>query len=185
MSYWKPNTTVAAVVRHEGRFLLVEEHTRAGLRINQPAGHLDPGESLEQGAVRETLEETAYRVEPVSLIGVYMARYRPSVPRDEAEADVTYLRYAFECRLVGHEPQRALDEGIVRALWLTEDELLAAAPRHRSPLVLRTVEDYLAGRRFPLDLIHTDPSCFAPPELPSAPTGDARGDPRGEERCDG
>lgn len=160
MRDWKPNTTVAAVVHHDGRFLLIEEHTRAGLRINQPAGHLDPGESLLQAVARETLEETAHRVEPVALLGVYMVRFRHGAPDDPAPEDVTYLRYAFECRLLGHEAHRALDAGIVRALWLTADELRARAERHRSVLVQSCVDDYLRGRRFPLDLIHTDPGCI-------------------------
>ena len=160
MRDWKPNTTVAALVRHDDRFLLVEEHTRAGLRLNQPAGHLDPGESLAQAVVRETLEETAHRVEPVALVGVYMARFRHGLPAEPGHEDVVYIRYAFECRLVGHEPRRALDHGIVRALWLSAAELRAQAARHRSPLVQATVDDHLRGRRFPLDLIHTDPGCI-------------------------
>ena len=159
MRDWKPNTTVAAVVVRDGQFLLVEEHTRAGLRLNQPAGHLDPGESLLQAAVRETLEETAYHVEPVALIGVYMARLHPGSPAT-AQQDVVYIRYAFECRLLGHDAQRVLDDGIVRALWLDSDSLRAQAAQHRSMLVQATVDDYLAGRRFPLDLIHTDPGCI-------------------------
>ena len=160
MRHWKPSTTVAALVRHDDRFLLVEEHTRAGLRLNQPAGHLDPGESLAQAVVRETLEETAHRVEPVALVGVYMARFRHGLPGEPGHEDVVYVRYAFECRLLGHEPHRALDRGIVRALWLTEPELREQAARHRSVLVQATVDDYLRGRRFPLDLIHTDPGCI-------------------------
>lgn len=159
MRDWKPNTTVAAVVVHDGHFLLVEEHTRAGLRLNQPAGHLDPGESLLQAVVRETFEETAYRVEPVALIGIYMARMHPGSSTD-GQQDVVYIRYAFECRLLGHEPASPLDHGIVRALWLDGDGLRAQAARHRSPLVQATANDYLAGRRYPLELIHTDPGCI-------------------------
>ena len=151
--YWKPNATVAAVVEHDGRFLMVEEMTRSGLRLNQPAGHLDPGESLLQAVAREALEETAHRVEPSSCVGVYMSRYQ-----DEA-IDVTYLRFAFECRLLGVE-DRPLDEGIVRALWLTPDEIRARVGAHRSPFVMKVVDDYLAGRRFPLALISTHPSCI-------------------------
>lgn len=159
MRDWKPNTTVAAVVVHDGRFLLVEEHTRAGLRLNQPAGHLDPGESLLQAVVRETFEETAYRVEPVALVGIYMARMRAGSPID-AQQDVVYIRYAFECTLLGHDPASPLDQGIVQALWLDCKELQAQPARHRSMLVQATVDDYLAGRRFPLELIHTDPGCI-------------------------
>lgn len=150
---WKPSVTVAALVERDGRFLLVEEHTPDGLRLNQPAGHLDPGESPEQAVVREAFEETAARVEPVDLVGVYLARYR-----GRAEGvDVTYVRFAFDCRLVSIDPDGRLDEGIVRALWLTPEELRARSAEHRSPLVMRVVDDWLDGRRFPLDLIDTDP----------------------------
>jgi len=142
---WKPNVTVAAVVERDGRFLLVEEETGDGIRFNQPAGHLDEGESLLQAVARETLEETAYHFEPRFLVGVYQWR-RPA-------GDVTYLRFAFGGVVTGHEPERALDEGILRACWFTVDELAARSERHRSPLVVRCVEDYLAGRRHPLDLI--------------------------------
>jgi 8-oxo-dGTP pyrophosphatase MutT (NUDIX family) len=153
MAYWKPNATVAAVVERDGRLLMVEEHTAEGLRLNQPAGHLDPDETLAQAVVRETLEETGWRVEPVALLGLYMARYA-----NAAEGtDVTYLRHAFVCRAVSHDPSRALDDGIVGAAWMTPDEILAARARHRSPLVERTVLDWRAGRRFPLDLIWTHP----------------------------
>lgn len=154
--YWKPSTTAASIIENEGRFLLVEEHTRDGLRLNQPAGHLDPGESLEAAAVRETLEETAHHVEPIALVGVYMSRYRS----DSSGVDVTYVRFGFACRLIGFDAERPLDRGIVRALWLTADEIRARQAEHRSPLVLRTLEDYLAGRRFPLDLLYTHPSCI-------------------------
>lgn len=156
MSNWKPSTTVAAVVERDGRFLIVEEETPDGLRLNQPAGHLDPGESLPQAVAREALEETACRVEPEALVGVYMTRFQ----RPALGLDVSYLRFAFACRFLAEEPGRVLDTGIVRALWLSADELRAASGRHRSPLVMRTVDDWLAGRRFPLELIHTDPSCL-------------------------
>jgi 8-oxo-dGTP pyrophosphatase MutT (NUDIX family) len=156
MEYWKPSVTVAAVVERDGRFLMVEEHTGEGLRLNQPAGHLDPGESLQQAVVREALEETAHRVEPSACVGVYMSRYRGG------DADVTYLRFAFACRVLAAEPQRPLDAGIVRAVWLTPGEIRARQALHRSPLVMRTVDDYLAGRRYPLDLVFTHPSCLAP-----------------------
>lgn len=154
MDYWKPNTTVAAVVEREGRLLMVEEHTPEGLRLNQPAGHLDPGESLQQAAAREALEETGWRVEPVALLGVYMARYVNA----KAGVDVTYLRHAFVCRPISHDPHRALDAPVVRAVWMSPQEILEARARHRSPAVERTVRDWLAGRRFPLDLIWTDPT---------------------------
>ena len=153
---WKPNATGAAVVERDGRFLLVEEETVDGLRLNQPAGHLEPGESLLQAVVREALEETACRVEPQALVGIYMTRFE----RPAQGIDVTFLRFAFACRLLAEEPGRALDREIVRTTWRSADELRAAGTRHRSPLVMRTVDDWLAGRRFPFELIHTDPSCL-------------------------
>lgn len=143
---WKPNVTVAAVVEHAGRFLLIEEETDEGIRINQPAGHLDAGESLVAACTRETLEESAWHFVPTALIGVYQWP-RPA-------GDITYLRFAFSGSLGEHEADRALDTGILRALWLTPAEIEASSARHRSPLVLQCVRDYLAGRRFPLDLIH-------------------------------
>lgn len=142
---WKPNVTVAAVVQRDGRFLLVEEHTDMGVRLNQPAGHLDEGESLLAACVREAFEETAHHVEPVALLGVYQWQ-RP-------QADITYLRFAFICELKGFDATRSLDTGIINAVWLTLDELEAQAERHRSPLVLQCVQDYAAGQRFPLELI--------------------------------
>jgi phosphatase NudJ len=162
---WKPNATVAAVVERDGRLLMVEEQTPQGLRLNQPAGHLDPGESLQQAAVRETLEETGWHVEPVALLGLYMARHQDAA----AGTDVTYLRHAFVCHPSAHDAARPLDHGIVRAFWLTPDEILAARARHRSPLVERTVADFLAGRRHPLDLVWSHPSAlYPPPAGPSA-----------------
>jgi phosphatase NudJ len=154
MAYWKPNSTVAAVVERDGRLLMVEEHTAEGLRLNQPAGHLDPGESLQDAAVRETLEETGWRVEPVALLGLYMARYA------NAKEGVD-VRHAFVCRALSHDAARPLDDGIVRAVWMTPDEILAARERHRSPAVERTVLDFVAGRRFPLDLIWTHPDAVS------------------------
>ncbi|RDU94807.1 NUDIX hydrolase [Trinickia dinghuensis] len=147
---WTPRVTVAAVVEHEGRFLLVEEQTSEGLRINQPAGHLESGETLTAAVVRETLEETALAFVPEALIGVYMTH----IDRPDGEA-ATFLRFTFCGRHERLDTPRALDTGIIRALWLTPDELHACRASHRTPLVMRSVEDYLAGRRFPLDLVHT------------------------------
>ena len=144
-SIWKPNVTVAALVERDGRFLLVEEETEEGVRFNQPAGHLDEGESLAAACARETLEETAWGFTPTALVGIYLWS-RP-------QGDVTYLRFAFTGELGAHEAGRALDAGILRAVWMTADEIRASATRHRSPLVLQCVSDYLAGRRFPLDLV--------------------------------
>ena len=143
---WKPNVTVAAVIEQDGKFLLVEEQTDQGLLFNQPAGHWEPGETLEQGAIRETREETAYTFSPHWLQGIYSWHH----PRK----DITYLRFAFSGQVGAHDPQQALDDGIVRAVWLTIGEIRESQARHRSPLVLQCVRDYLAGRRFPLDVIH-------------------------------
>ncbi len=156
---WKPNVTVAAIVEREGRFLFIEENTADGLRLNNPAGHLDPGESPIDACVREVLEETAYDFAPQALVGVYLNRFR----RTRTGDDITYLRFVFTGQLGAHHPWRPLDDGIVRAVWLTPDELRSCSARHRSPLVLRSIEDYLAGRRAPLDLIHTDASVLQPP----------------------
>jgi len=156
---WKPNVTVAAIVEREGRFLLVEEDTADGLRLNNPAGHLDPGESPIAACTREMLEETAWDFQPTALVGIYLNRFT----RTRTGDDITYLRFAFSGTLGTHHAWRALDDGIVRAVWLTPDELHASAARHRSPLVLRSIEDYLAGRRVPIDLIYTDASVEQPP----------------------
>jgi len=142
---WKPHVTVAAVIEDSGRFLLIEEETEHGLRFNQPAGHLDPGESLSAAVRRETLEETAHHFEPRALVGIYRHPIEPGGP--------TYLRFAFSGTLGAREPRRLLDTGIVRTVWMTADELKETAARHRTPLVLRCVEDYLAGMRYPLELL--------------------------------
>jgi 8-oxo-dGTP pyrophosphatase MutT (NUDIX family) len=146
---WAPHVTVAAIVERDGRFLLIEEHTSAGLRINQPAGHLEAGETLVQAVIRETLEETAYCFEPEALVGAYMTHF------SRAEGEVTYLRFTFCGKALEEVAGRALDDGIVRAMWLTPEELRASAERHRTPIVMKCVDDYLAGRRVPLDFIHT------------------------------
>ncbi|MDP2154785.1 MAG: NUDIX hydrolase [Sulfuricella sp.] len=142
---WKPNVTVAAVIEQDGKFLMVEEETGEGIRFNQPAGHWEADETLAQGAAREALEETAHHFTPEWLLGVYRWRH----PRN----DITYLRFAFAGKVHGHEPQRQLDSGILRAVWLSREEIRATAERHRSPLVLKCVEDYLAGTRYPLELV--------------------------------
>ena len=157
---WKPSVTVAAVIARDfggvQKFLLVEEETRDGLRLNNPAGHLDPGESPLQACIRETLEETAFHFKPTAIVGVYLSRFEKQQP--EGLLDITYLRFAFCGELGAHVEGQALDEGIVRTLWHTADELRANVDMHRSPLLLRCVEDYLAGRRYPLELVTTDPS---------------------------
>lgn len=158
-SIWKPSVTVAAIIarprRGEIDFLMIEEETDDGLRINQPAGHLDPGESLIQAVVRETLEETAHDFTPTALVGTYLSRSQlPS-----SRPDVTYLRFAM-CGELGARHERALDQGIVRCMWMSSEEIRASQQKHRSPLVLQCVEDYLAGRRAPLSLLYTHPSAL-------------------------
>ncbi len=154
---WKPNVTVAAIIERDGRYLLIEEETMEGLRLNNPAGHLDPCESPVQACAREALEETAHRFTPTHLLGVYLSRFQ----RAQTGEDITYLRLAFGGELGEHLPDRALDQGIVRTLWMTPDEVRASRARHRSPLVLRCIEDHLAGQRHPLDLIYTDAAVAA------------------------
>jgi 8-oxo-dGTP pyrophosphatase MutT (NUDIX family) len=153
---WKASVTVAAIVEREGRFLMVEEETSDGVRLNQPAGHLDPGETLADAAAREALEETAHRFTPTALLGVYVARSARN-----GGNDVTFVRFAFTGELGAREPGRALDRGIVQTLWLTADEVRARAAQHRSPLVMKCIDDYLDGRRLPLSLVYTHPSALS------------------------
>ena len=155
---WKPSVTVAAIIERDGHFLLVEEETLEGLRLNNPAGHLDPGESPLQGVVRETLEETACVFTPLSLVGVYMSRFQ----RAATGEDITYLRFAYAGKVGEPLPGRGLDDGIVRTLWLTPDEIRGSRERHRSPLLLRCIEDHLAGQRLPLELVTVDASIYTP-----------------------
>ena len=153
---WKTSVTVAAIVERAGRYLVVEEHTPEGLVLNNPAGHLDPGESPLQAVVREALEETGRRFTPQALVGVYLSRAQRSQPR----SDITYVRMAFAGEVSEPLPGCELDTGIVRTLWLTPEELHASAARHRSPLLMRCVQDHRAGRRFALDLVVTDASVY-------------------------
>lgn len=150
---WKPSVTVAAIIERDGRFLLVEEETPEGLRLNNPAGHLEPGESPAQGCGREALEETGFAFAPTALVGIYLARFQ----RPATGEDISYLRFAFCGDLGAHDPARPLDRGIVRTLWMAPEEIRACAPRHRSPLLMRCIDDFLAGKRYPLDMIHTEP----------------------------
>lgn len=142
---WKPNVTVAAVIEHDAKFLLVEEETSQGVRLNQPAGHLEADESLLAAVVRETLEESAYQFESQHLVGIY--RWH------SPDSGTTYLRFAFAGRILAHYPEQLLDQGIIRAVWMTEEEVRASQARHRSPLVLRCVEDFLSGKKYPLDIL--------------------------------
>ena len=141
----RPTVTVATIVERDGRFLVVEEETRTGMRLNQPAGHLEVGESLPAAAIRETLEETGWHVVPTALVGVY----RWQTPDNQS----TFVRFTFAADARRHDPARPLDDGIARAMWLTYEDLAAQKPRHRSPLVLRCVDDYRAGRRWPVAFV--------------------------------
>ena len=153
---WKPNVTVAAVIERGGRFLLIEEHTPEGLRLNNPAGHLDPAESPQQGVVREVLEETACVFTPQAVVGIYLGRFQ----RPARGEDVTYLRIAYAGTVGEPLPGHALDHGIVRTLWMTLAEVQASTARHRSTMVLQSIEDHVAGRRYPLEMITTETSVY-------------------------
>ena len=144
---WNPEVTVAAVVQREGRFLMVEERVSGRLVLNQPAGHLEDRETLIEAAIRETREETAWRLTPEALIGTYLWR--------NPDNDRTFLRFAFCGSVDDHAAGQALDTGIVRAVWMTHEQLLAQPGRLRSPLVLRCLDDYLRGQRQPLESVAT------------------------------
>jgi 8-oxo-dGTP pyrophosphatase MutT (NUDIX family) len=145
MSIWRPSVTVAAVIEQQGKLLLVQERVEGRLVLNQPAGHLDPGESLVDACRREVLEETAHRFQPTGLVGIYRWHYAPK--------DVTFLRFCFLGNLEGVDAARGLDQEIVSLEWLTPAELKKRKAEHRSPLVEKCVEDFLAGRSFSLDVL--------------------------------
>ena len=142
---FKPNTTVAAIVEQNGKFLLVEEQTDRGNRYNQPAGHLENNETLIQAVIRETMEESAYEFTPEALLGIYHWKHEHN--------DTTYLRFAFIGKVGVHYPLQELDDGIVQAVWMDIDEMRDKANLMRSPQVLMCVEDYLAGKRYPLQVV--------------------------------
>ncbi len=142
---WKPHVTVAALIERDGKFLLVEEETDEGIRFNQPAGHLECEEALTDAVIREALEETAYHFVPTALVGVYNWRHRAK--------EITYLRFAFSGKIIGRDEGRALDAGIIAAHWLTLAEVRACQAQHRSPLILRCIEDWQAGKRYPLEVV--------------------------------
>jgi len=146
----RPVITVASIVERDGRFLLVEEETRSGPKFNQPAGHLELGETLPAAAKRETLEETGWHVNMTAMVGVY--RWEAS------DTGATFIRFAFAGDPERHDASRPLDVGILRAVWLTYDEMVEQQALHRSPLVLRCVDDYRAGRRWPLAFVTELPS---------------------------
>ncbi|MEO5574172.1 MAG: NUDIX hydrolase [Gammaproteobacteria bacterium] len=142
---WKPHVTVAALIERDGHFLMVEEEDNGRVVYNQPAGHLDEGESLAAAVVRETLEETAWHFQPQAVTGIYKWLNPLS--------DITYLRVCFTGACDGHDADRPLDRGIRRALWMTQQELSEVSAQMRSPMVMRCIKDYLAGRRYPLHLL--------------------------------
>ncbi len=142
---WKPHVTVAAIAEREGRFLMIEEAVDGKRVYNQPAGHLDPGESLVEAVIRETFEEAAWTFEPEALVGIQLWR--------NPENGESYLRFSFCGACLEHHPQQPLDQGIEQAVWLSRDELANKPQKLRSPMVLRSIDDYLAGQRYSLDIL--------------------------------
>lgn len=151
---WRPHVTVACIVADGARYLMVEEEVNGRLAYNQPAGHLDDGESLARAAVRETLEETGWTVQLQHLVGVHQWR--------STEHGDAVLRFSFAARAISHDPAQPLDTGIRRALWLSRDEIAALGDRLRSPLVLQSIDAWLAGSRLPLDTLHWLPDPASP-----------------------
>jgi 8-oxo-dGTP pyrophosphatase MutT (NUDIX family) len=145
LSLWRPSVTVAAVIERDGKFLFVEELQEGRRVLNQPAGHLDPEETLLAACAREVLEETAHRFQPAALVGIYRWYYKP--------ADVTFLRFCFSGPVAGFDESRPLDKEIVALHWLTPAELKRQSSMHRSPLVQQCMDDYLAGCKFPLTVL--------------------------------
>lgn len=141
---WKPRVTVAAIVEREGRFLMVEEEAKGGVVFNQPAGHLEPGESLIDAVIREAREETGWTIRPTAVVGLHQWA---------SPGGADFLRVAFAGEAVAHDPGLTPDEGIRAVLWLSRDEIAAQGAMLRSPMVLRCIDDYLAGKRHPLDLL--------------------------------
>ena len=157
---WNPSVTVAAIIEKDGRYLLIEEHTPEGLRLNNPAGHLDPGESLIEACARECLEETAHPFKPTQLVGIYQSRFQRAAKNGLNAEEITYLRFAFSGEIFEKIEGQALDQGIVRVMWLSLEEVRASTALHRSPLVLQCIEDHAKGQRFSLALLHTDLSVW-------------------------
>jgi len=147
MTPWKPHVTVAAIAEDSNRFLMVEERVDGKLVYNQPAGHLDPGESLIAAVIRETFEETAWTFQPEALVGIQLWRH--------PDTNESYLRFSFCGSCYEHHARRPLDTGIEKALWLSRDELMDNHHKLRSPMVLRSIDDYLDGRRYSMDILDT------------------------------
>jgi len=142
---WKPHATVAAIIERDNRFLMVEETSSGKTVYNQPAGHLDPNESLVEAAIRETWEETAWRFTPQYISGIY--RW------EQPDTNRCFLRVAFVGSCNNHDKDQALDDGIIQALWLSREALVEKSSQLRSPLVLRCIDDYLQGKKYPLELL--------------------------------
>jgi 8-oxo-dGTP pyrophosphatase MutT (NUDIX family) len=159
---FRPSVTVAAIIEQQGRFLLVQEHTPEGLRLNNPAGHLEQGESPLQAVQREALEETARRFTPQAFLGLYLARFERVATGQDISQDITYLRLAYRGSVSEPLEGHALDKGIVRTLWMSLQEVRASAAEHRSPLVLRCIEDHAAGLAYPLDTVQAHASLVQP-----------------------
>ena len=151
----RPDLTVAAIVERDGQFLLVEERAGNAMVFNQPAGHVERGEELIAAVIRETLEETAWSFRPEALTGIYLW--------DQPEKQKTFLRFAFCGQVTTHDPERRLDRGIARAVWMDRTQIAARGPRLRSPMVLKCIDDYLAGRRFPLNIVQSMLQDIVPP----------------------
>mgnify|MGYP001483492485 CR=1 FL=1 len=151
--FWKPSVTVAAVIEKSGKFLMVQEKTKDGIKFNQPAGHLDQGESLIDAVSRETMEETAHEFKPTFLVGIYHNHFKSAATSDE----VSYIRFTFSGQ-IGKKYNLKLDKEIIRSIWMSYEEIIETKDSHRTPLVLLSIKDYLMKRNYPLSLIYTDPS---------------------------
>lgn len=169
---FRPSVTVAAVIHRAdpaggpAQYLLVREHTAEGLRLNNPAGHLEPAESPLEGAAREALEETGRVFTAEGWLGCYLSRFQRAGGPGRPPEDVTYLRLAFSGTVGERLPDRALDDGIVETLWLSREALRARRAEHRSPLVMRCIDDHAQGRVLPLEALYTDPSVWQPEQRP-------------------
>lgn len=153
--HWGLRTIVAAIIERDGRFLIVEEKTADGLKLNTPGGHLEPSESLVQGCAREVLEETAWVFTPTALLGIYLHR----LTSDKGK-DLTYLRFCFTGELGAHDADRVLDEGVVRTVWMSYEEIVATQAMHRTSLLLQGVNDYRLGRSYSLDVLSTNTTVY-------------------------